>query len=154
MCLCFQVPVTMGCVLQAALDLSTSTKPYDSVTAAHLLQLLLHQSELIPVLLRYAQDQGLDLGVGPPPAQVSETLGLELNALAGKLPQQESVQISVLITSVTICLRLLSVVQFLLRLLQVELSGAESSLLQASASFPLYGRAHCITAVLQHLKTE
>lgn len=46
------------------------------------------------------------------------------------------------------------VVQFLLRCLQLEVSRAESSLLQAAASYPLYGRAHCITAVLQHLNTE
>ncbi|MED6241563.1 hypothetical protein ATANTOWER_019893, partial [Ataeniobius toweri] len=123
-----QVPETMCCVLQAALDLSTSTKPYDSVTAAHLLHLLLQQPELIPVLLRSAQDVGLDLQICPPLAQASEVLVSELNTLA--------------------------VVQFLLRCLQTELSGAELSLLQAAASFPLYGRAHCITAVLQHLNTE
>ncbi|MED6266285.1 hypothetical protein CHARACLAT_000521, partial [Characodon lateralis] len=123
-----QAPETMRCVLQAALDLSTSTKPYDSVTAAHLLHLLLQQPELIPVLLRSAQDVGLGLQICPPLAQASEVLVLELNTLA--------------------------VVQFLLRCLETELSGAELSLLQAAASFPLYGRAHCITAVLQHLNTE
>lgn len=47
-----------------------------------------------------------------------------------------------------------SVVQFLLRCLQSEVSRSEASLLQAAASYPLYGRAHCITAVLQHLNTE
>uniref|UniRef100_A0A674NJE3 tRNA (32-2'-O)-methyltransferase regulator THADA n=1 Tax=Takifugu rubripes TaxID=31033 RepID=A0A674NJE3_TAKRU len=36
----------------------------------------------------------------------------------------------------------------------LEVRRAESSLLQAAASCPLYGRAHCITAVLQHLNTE
>uniref|UniRef100_A0A3Q2TPU4 tRNA (32-2'-O)-methyltransferase regulator THADA n=1 Tax=Fundulus heteroclitus TaxID=8078 RepID=A0A3Q2TPU4_FUNHE len=123
-----QEPEAMRCLLQASLDLSTSTKPYDSVTAAHLLHLLLQQRELIPVLLRCAQDQGLDLQIRPPVPQTPETLVLELNTLA--------------------------VVQFLLRRLQAELSGAESSLLQAAASFPLYGRAHCLTAVLQHLNTE
>lgn len=46
------------------------------------------------------------------------------------------------------------VVQFLLQSLQLEVSKAESSLLKAAASSPLYGRAHCITAVLQHLNTE
>lgn len=49
---------------------------------------------------------------------------------------------------------LASVVQFLLHRLQSEVSRAESSLLQAAASFPLYGRAHCITAVLQRLDTK
>ncbi|XP_043991776.1 thyroid adenoma-associated protein isoform X2 [Gambusia affinis] len=118
-----QVPETMLSVLRAALDLSTSTKPYDSVTAAHLLHLLLQQPDLIPVLLRC--DPGLDLQIRP---EASRSLILELNALA--------------------------VVRLLLRRLQAELSGAEASLLQAAASFPLYGRAHCITAVLQRLSTE
>uniref|UniRef100_A0A3B3YNB9 tRNA (32-2'-O)-methyltransferase regulator THADA n=1 Tax=Poecilia mexicana TaxID=48701 RepID=A0A3B3YNB9_9TELE len=107
-----QVPETMLSVLRAALDLSTSTKPYDSVTAAHLLHLLLQQPDLIPVLLRC--DPGLDLQIRP---EASRSLILELNALT-------------------------------------ELSGAEASLLQAAASFPLYGRVHCITAVLQRLNTD
>ncbi|XP_015229151.1 PREDICTED: thyroid adenoma-associated protein isoform X1 [Cyprinodon variegatus] len=123
-----QAPQTMRRVLQASLDLSTSTKPYDSVTAAHLLSLLLQQPELIPVLLGCAEDQGLELQIDPLQTQASEALMLELNALA--------------------------VVRYLLCCLQTELSGAESSLLQAAASFPLYGRAHCITAVLQQLNTE
>ncbi len=37
--------------------------------------------------------------------------------------------------------------------LKEEVLKAESSLLQAAASYPLYGRAHCITAVLQQLNT-
>uniref|UniRef100_A0A672ZVR7 tRNA (32-2'-O)-methyltransferase regulator THADA n=1 Tax=Sphaeramia orbicularis TaxID=375764 RepID=A0A672ZVR7_9TELE len=115
-------------VLQAALDLSTSTKPFDSVTAAHLLNLLLHQPDLSQALQRCAQEQGLGFQPPPPPPQASEALILELNTLA--------------------------VVQFLLQCLQSEVSRAESSLLQAAASYPLYGRAHCITAVLQHLNTE
>lgn len=45
-------------------------------------------------------------------------------------------------------------IQFLLSCLQSEVSRAELCLLQAAASYPLYGRAHCITAVLQHLNTE
>lgn len=72
-------------VLQTALDLSTSTKPFDSVTAAHLFNLLLQQSELIRVLVRCAQDQGLDLQVSTPPGQASEALVLELNTLAGEV---------------------------------------------------------------------
>lgn len=73
----------MRCVLQAALDLSTTTKPFDSVTAAHLLNLLLQQPELSQVLLRCAQEQGLDFQ--PPSAllQASEISTLELNTLAG-----------------------------------------------------------------------
>lgn len=45
-------------------------------------------------------------------------------------------------------------IRFLLRALQLEVRRAEASLLQAAAASPLYGRAHCITAVLQHLSTE
>ncbi|XP_077960051.1 thyroid adenoma-associated protein isoform X2 [Gasterosteus aculeatus] len=124
-----QVPERTLSVLQAALDLSTSTKPFDSVTAAHLLHLLLRQPDLGAALLHCAREQGLE--VPPPPStptQPSEGAVLELNALAA--------------------------VQFLLRCLQSEVSRSESSLLQAAASYPLYGRAHCITAVLQHLNTE
>ncbi|XP_069001377.1 thyroid adenoma-associated protein [Embiotoca jacksoni] len=123
-----QVPERMRCVLRAALDLSTSTKPFDSVTAAHLLHLLLHQPDLIQALLHCAHQQRLDFQPSSPPPQAAETLIIELNTLA--------------------------VVQFLLRCLQSEVSKAESSLLQAAASCPLYGRAHCITAVLQHLNTD
>uniref|UniRef100_A0A672GSU6 tRNA (32-2'-O)-methyltransferase regulator THADA n=1 Tax=Salarias fasciatus TaxID=181472 RepID=A0A672GSU6_SALFA len=115
-------------VLQAALDLSTSTKPFDSVTAAHLLNLLLHQPELSRALLLCAQRQGVRLQPPSAPAQASHTLLLELNTLA--------------------------VVQLLLGCLQSEVQKAESSLLQAASSRPLYGRAHCITAVLQNLDTR
>lgn len=38
--------------------------------------------------------------------------------------------------------------------LKDEMVKAESSLLQAASSSPLYGRAHCITAVLQHINTR
>ncbi|XP_030298445.1 thyroid adenoma-associated protein [Sparus aurata] len=123
-----QVQERMHCVLQAALDLSTSTRPFDSVSAAHLLNMLLHQPDLSQALLQCAQKQGLDFQPPSPPPQPSEALMLELNTLA--------------------------VVQFLLHCLQLEVSRAESSLLQAAASCPLYGRAHCITAVLQHLNIE
>ncbi|XP_037638453.1 thyroid adenoma-associated protein [Sebastes umbrosus] len=123
-----QVPERMRCVLQAALDLSTSTKPFDSVTAAHLLNLLLQRPDFCQALLHCAQEQGFDFQPPSSPPQASETVTLELNTLA--------------------------VVQFLLRCLQLEVSKSESSLLQAAASYPLYGRAHCITAVLQHLNIE
>lgn len=74
----------MRCVLQAALDLSTSTKPFDSVTAAHLLALLLPLPHLSRALLHCAQEQNLeDFQL---PAQPSEgTVVLEVNALAGKI---------------------------------------------------------------------
>ncbi|XP_054654296.1 thyroid adenoma-associated protein isoform X2 [Dunckerocampus dactyliophorus] len=117
---------TMRGVLQAALDLSTSTKPFDSVTAAHLLNLLLHQPNLSLALLQCAQEQGLDFQ--PPSSLPLAPDVLEANTLA--------------------------VIQFLLLCLQSEVSKAESFLLQAAASSPLYGRVHCITAVLQSLNTE
>lgn len=75
----------MGCVLQAALDLSTSTKPFDSVTAAHLFDLLLHQPDLSQALLHCAQEQGVDFQPPSLPPQASETFTLELNTLAGKI---------------------------------------------------------------------
>ncbi|KAK0133872.1 Thyroid adenoma-associated [Merluccius polli] len=121
-----QDPERLGHVLNAALELSTSTKPYDSVTAAHLLNLLVHQPTLPSALLACAQEQGLPFQLPlQPESQASEALTLEYNSLA--------------------------VVQLLLQRLQQEVVSAESSLLQAAASRPLYGRAHCITAVLQHL---
>uniref|UniRef100_A0A673VXY1 tRNA (32-2'-O)-methyltransferase regulator THADA n=1 Tax=Salmo trutta TaxID=8032 RepID=A0A673VXY1_SALTR len=123
-----QEPGRMQSLLQAALDLSTSTKPFDSVTAAHLFNLFLHQPDLPQALLLCAQEQGLSF---QPPAltqpQAFEALTLETNALA--------------------------VVQFLLLCLKAEVVKAESSLLLAAASYPLYGRAHCITAALQQLNT-
>lgn len=71
-------------LLQAALDLSTSTKPFDSVTAAHLFNLFLHQPALPQALLLCAQEQGLSF---QPPAltqpQAFEALTLETNTLAG-----------------------------------------------------------------------
>ncbi|XP_062319840.1 thyroid adenoma-associated protein isoform X2 [Osmerus eperlanus] len=123
-----QDPDRMRSLLQAALDLSTSTKPFDSVTAAHLLNMLLHQPTLSQALQRCAQKQGLTFQ--PPvqlPPQASEALILEINTLA--------------------------VVSFLLECLKSEVLRAEDSLLLAAASYPLYGRAHCITAALQNLPT-
>ncbi|XP_016392695.1 thyroid adenoma-associated protein homolog isoform X1 [Sinocyclocheilus rhinocerous] len=123
-----QEPERLHSLLQVALNLSTSTKPFDSVTAAHLLNLLLHQPGLQDALLRCIQKQHIPV---QPPAliqsQTSEAASLEQNTLA--------------------------VVQWLMVCLKEEVLKAESSLLQAAASYPLYGRAHCITAVLQQLNT-
>lgn len=146
----------MHCVLQAALDLSTSTKPFDSVTAAHLLHLLLPQPHLNQALLHCAQEQDLHFQLPSLPSQPSETVTLELNTLAGKIQMHSPNKcMHVCFNYEMIFIALLPpVVQFLLHSLQFEVSRAESSLLQAAASYPLYGRAHCITAVLQHLNTE
>lgn len=72
----------MRCVVQAALDLSTSNKPFDSVTAAHLLHLLLHQPDLTEALVSCSQEEELQLA--SPPARASEAVILELNTLAGR----------------------------------------------------------------------
>lgn len=75
----------MCSVLQAALDLSTSTKPFDSVTAAHILQLLLHQPDLCQALLHCAKEHGIHFHPSSPLPQVSEALILEHNSLAGEI---------------------------------------------------------------------
>ncbi|XP_053731279.1 thyroid adenoma-associated protein isoform X2 [Synchiropus splendidus] len=123
-----QDPHQMQAMVQAALDLSSSTRPFDSVTAAHLLNLLLRQRHLNQALLLCAQEQSVEYQPPTILPQASEALVLELNAMA--------------------------VIQFLLLCLESEVSRAESDLLQAAASCPLYGRAHCITAVLQQLNTK
>lgn len=76
-------------VLRAALDLSTSTKPFDSVTAAHLLNLLLPHPDLSQALQHCAQQQDLDFTPPSPPPQLPESALVELNALAGELPRSD-----------------------------------------------------------------
>lgn len=147
----------MRCVLLAALDLSTSTKPFDSVTAAHLLNLLLPQPDLSQALLHFARQQGLQFTPPRLPPQPSESAIVEVNALAGEIRRLllvNSVNFSKRRPQKWLTLFSVSVIQFLLQALQLEVWRAESSLLQAAASYPLYGRAHCITAVLQNLNTE
>ncbi|XP_057197470.1 thyroid adenoma-associated protein isoform X2 [Triplophysa rosa] len=121
-----QEPEMLQCLLRAALDLSTSTKPFDSVTAAHLFNLLLHQQDLQDALLICIQNQLQPSALNQ--SQASEASVLEQNMMA--------------------------VVQCLMGCLKEEIVKAESSLLKAAASSPLYGRAHCITAVLQQLNTR
>ena len=74
----------MRCILQAALDLSTSTKPFDSVTAAHLLNLLLPQPDLSQALLHFAQQQDLQFTPTSLPPKPLESAIVEVNTLAGK----------------------------------------------------------------------
>lgn len=85
-CAAAQEPERLQCVLQAALDLSTSTKPFDSVTAAHLLNLLLHQEAhqeaLQQALLHCAHEKSVPLQL-PDFIQSSEVSILEKNTLAG-----------------------------------------------------------------------
>uniref|UniRef100_A0A8C9W827 tRNA (32-2'-O)-methyltransferase regulator THADA n=1 Tax=Scleropages formosus TaxID=113540 RepID=A0A8C9W827_SCLFO len=122
-------PDRMQLLLKVALDLSSSTKPFDSVTAAHLINLLVHLEGIPEALERCAQEQGASIQL-PSPAvlRVSQASTLERNTL--------------------------SVVQFLLRCLWTEVAQAELSLLRAAATCPLYGRTHCITASLQQLDTR
>ncbi|KAG5831317.1 hypothetical protein ANANG_G00302500 [Anguilla anguilla] len=121
-----QEPSRMRSLLRVALDLSTSTKPFDSVTAAHLLGLLAHQEELMDALAHCAQEQGIPF---QPPSPG------ELHASSASTLEKNT----------------LGVVQVLLLCLRAEVERAEASLLQAAASYPLYGRAHCITAALKQL---
>lgn len=76
----------MRCILQAALDLSTSNKPFDSVTAAHLLHLLLHQPDLTRALVCCSPERDLPLQPASPPPGAPEAVILELNTLAGRSP--------------------------------------------------------------------
>lgn len=77
----------MCCLLQAALDLSTSTKPFDSVTAAHLVALLLPLPHLSGSLLQCTQN--LDhFELPPPPSEGTNVL--EANAMAGKIQLAET----------------------------------------------------------------
>uniref|UniRef100_A0A8B9SF31 tRNA (32-2'-O)-methyltransferase regulator THADA n=1 Tax=Apteryx owenii TaxID=8824 RepID=A0A8B9SF31_APTOW len=90
-------------LFQAAMDLSTSTKPYDCVTASYLLNFLVHHEEL-------------------------QLCGVFLFVFF-----------------------LILVIKLLLANVEEEIFQAKKSLLQAAASFPMYGRVHCITGALQQL---
>ncbi|XP_028370441.1 thyroid adenoma-associated protein isoform X2 [Phyllostomus discolor] len=106
-------------LFQAALALSTSTKPYDCVTASYLLNFLICQNALPSSLSTYLTQQVL-CGDGDKSAAVVES-------------------------------NTLMVIKCLLENLEEEITQAENSLLQAAASFPMYGRVHCITKALQQL---
>uniref|UniRef100_A0A8C0D8N6 tRNA (32-2'-O)-methyltransferase regulator THADA n=1 Tax=Balaenoptera musculus TaxID=9771 RepID=A0A8C0D8N6_BALMU len=99
-------------LFQAALELSTSTKPYDCVTASYLLNFLIWQNAL-PSSLSYLKTQQVACGDG------DKSAALLSNACWKNLEE--------------------------------EVSRAENSLLQAAASFPMYGRVHCITGALRKL---
>ncbi|NXJ75559.1 THADA protein, partial [Trogon melanurus] len=106
-------------LFQAAMDLSTSTKPYDCVTASYLLNFLVHHKELQNICLAKWVKRN---------PQVDENTSVsmvEKNTLA--------------------------VIKLLLVNVEEEILQAKKSLLQAAASFPMYGRVHCITGALQQL---
>ncbi|XP_015218624.2 thyroid adenoma-associated protein isoform X1 [Lepisosteus oculatus] len=124
-----QEPGRLSSLLRVALDLSTSTKPFDSVTASHLLNLLVYEEGLVEALSHRAQEQCISFQPPTPgESPASKAFKLERNTLA--------------------------VVLFLLACLKAEVAQAETSLLQAAASYPLYGRAHCITVALQQLDSQ
>ncbi|KAM6432906.1 tRNA (32-2'-O)-methyltransferase regulator THADA [Rhynochetos jubatus] len=109
----------LGLLFQAAMDLSTSTKPYDCVTASYLLNFLVHHEGL--------QRTCLGKGVEHKPRIDESTSAstVEKNTLA--------------------------VIKLLLVNVEEEVFQAKTSLLQAAAAFPMYGRVHCITGALQQL---
>ncbi|KAK1171060.1 hypothetical protein AOXY_G8054 [Acipenser oxyrinchus oxyrinchus] len=121
----FQDTARLKGLLQAALTLSTSTKPYDCVSASYLLNLLVHQGVLLRALQLCAEEQRVDLSVRERGLEGEAVEILERNTFA--------------------------VVKYLLVCLTVEIEQAERSLLQAAVTHPMYGRVHCIIAGLQQL---
>ncbi|NXU58031.1 THADA protein, partial [Turnix velox] len=115
----FQDSENINLLFQVAMDLSTSTKPYDCVTASYLLNFLIHYKGL--------QHTCLEKWV-------------ECN-----LQMDEDTSIS------TVEKNTLAVIKLLLVNVEEEILQAKKSLLQAAASFPMYGRVHCITGALQLL---
>ncbi|XP_045141726.1 thyroid adenoma-associated protein isoform X1 [Echinops telfairi] len=116
----FQDSEKLQDLFQAALELSTSTKPHDCVTASCLLNLLIGRDALPASLPACSQGQRVACGAGEESA-----LAVERNTLV--------------------------VIKCLLENLEDEISQAEQSLLRAAASFPMYGRVHCVTGALQRL---
>ncbi|XP_004839417.1 thyroid adenoma-associated protein isoform X3 [Heterocephalus glaber] len=112
----FQDAEKLQGLFEAALELSTSTKPYDCVTASYLLNFLIWQ-DVVPSSLHAA------CSAGDKPAAV-----VERNTLM--------------------------VIKCLIENLEEDVSQAENSLLQAAASFPMYGRVHCVTRALQKLPLD
>lgn len=110
---------SLDLLFQAAMDLSTSTKPYDCVTASYLLNFLAYHEDLQHICLgkwiKHNPQMNEDTSVGT----------VEKNILA--------------------------VIKLLLVNVEEEIFQAKKSLLQAAASFPMYGRVHCINGALQQL---
>ncbi|KAM9609197.1 tRNA (32-2'-O)-methyltransferase regulator THADA isoform 4-T6 [Morphnus guianensis] len=112
----------LALLFQAAVDLSTSTKPYDCVTASYLLNFLVHHKGLQHICL------GKWLEHNPQMDENTSVSTVEKNTLA--------------------------VIKLLLVNVEEEIFQAKKSLLQAAASFPMYGRVHCITGALQQLPSN
>ncbi|XP_067421161.1 tRNA (32-2'-O)-methyltransferase regulator THADA [Emydura macquarii macquarii] len=107
-------------LFQAGMDLSTSIKPYDCVTASYLLNFLIHHKGLLGVCLKNQL--------------VTHTFQIVEDMSASTMEKNT-----------------LAVIKYLLANLEREIFQAEKSLLQAAASFPMYGRVHCITGALRQL---
>uniref|UniRef100_A0A8B9C0E8 tRNA (32-2'-O)-methyltransferase regulator THADA n=1 Tax=Anser brachyrhynchus TaxID=132585 RepID=A0A8B9C0E8_9AVES len=118
-CVFFQDSENVDLLFQAAVDLSTSTKPYDCVTASYLLNFLVYHKELQHICL------GKWIEHSPQTDENTSASTMEKNTLA--------------------------VIKLLLVNVEEEIFQAKKSLLQAAASFPMYGRVHCITGALQQL---
>uniref|UniRef100_A0A8C8S7C6 tRNA (32-2'-O)-methyltransferase regulator THADA n=1 Tax=Pelusios castaneus TaxID=367368 RepID=A0A8C8S7C6_9SAUR len=116
----FQDSENLRLLFQAGMDLSTSTKPYDCVTASYLLNFLIHHKGLLGVCLKNQL--------------VALTFQIDANMPASTMEKNT-----------------LAVIKYLLANLEQEIFQAEKSLLQAAASFPMYGRVHCITGALRQL---
>ncbi|XP_077341799.1 tRNA (32-2'-O)-methyltransferase regulator THADA isoform X1 [Lithobates pipiens] len=110
-------------LFQAAINLSTSTKHFDCVTASYLLKFLLYQEGLEAALRDSAR--GVPNGPNYRTFHIDSTSFLERNTFA--------------------------VVRVLMDILEREIVQAESSLLEAASSFPLYGRVHCVIGALEQL---
>ncbi|XP_044145223.1 thyroid adenoma-associated protein [Bufo gargarizans] len=117
-----QEPEKLLVLLQAAMSLSTSTKHFDCVTASYLLNFLIHQEFLEAALDQLAQDGHKAANYQP--------FGFDGSSFVER--------------------NTFMVIRVLLDSLDYEVVQAEKSLLEAAASFPLYGRMHCIIGALQH----
>ncbi|XP_064914350.1 tRNA (32-2'-O)-methyltransferase regulator THADA isoform X1 [Columba livia] len=114
-----QDSANLDLLFQAAMDLSTSTKPYDCVTASYLFNFLIHHKGL----------QHICLG-----KWVEHNPQVDENTSVGTVEKNT-----------------LAVIKLLLVNVEEEIFQAKNSLLRAAASFPMYGRVHCITGALQQL---
>ncbi|KAM9316838.1 tRNA (32-2'-O)-methyltransferase regulator THADA [Gastrophryne carolinensis] len=107
-------------LFQAAMNLSTSTKHFDCVTASYIMKFLICQ-------------EGLQAALGDWTGKGQNTVTLDHDSA------------SLMERNTLIVVRLLS------DSLEREIRQAENSLLEAAASFPLYGRVHCIIGALEQL---
>ncbi|GAB1301371.1 Thyroid adenoma-associated protein homolog [Apodemus speciosus] len=141
-------------LFKTALELSTSTKPYDCVTASYLLNLLIWQDAL-PASLSAPSIQQVTHGAGEESVVVERNTLEEVSLSSPGCPGTSFVDQAGLKLNRSTCFCLLSagikVIKCLMENLEDEVSQAEHSLLQAAASFPMYGRVHCITRAFQKL---